>query len=302
MTIKIPDKFMGVPLEGAIERYLAKDNIPAQAFTPVSPINNPRSYLILPGKTNGDYLYPDLNVEITRLGYDNEVENAAKKLGLTLKNTQKENNKKEFIGNIKWENALKLNLTLNSLTLNLRQFLDFIALLKSGRAFYADGTPADKKIIDNLLDEILTIRSPYRAEWFDADFKVKNNKLYINYAHKLINGNLTPQKSELLEEYLTDDKQIDLDDLLINSTKQGLPKKNVKNGSLSYFASDNDNNSVAGFFANSGRFNLSCDGDPQNSKFITNEIGWLGMVYAAKIIKCILTLIYIIKFILMKIC
>ena len=238
---------------------------PTQAFTPVSNIDNPRSYLILPEKTHGDYSYPDLNVEITRLGYDNEVENAAENLKLTLKNTQKENNGKEFIGNINWEQALKLNLTLNSFALSPRQFLDFIALLKSGKAFYADGTPADKKLMDNILDEILTVRSPYRGEWLDADFKVKNNKLYINYAHKLINGNLNPQRSELLEEYLAADKQIDLDNLLINSTKHGLPKKNVKEGSLNYWAPDNDNNSVAGFDACSGRFGLVCGRYPQGS-------------------------------------
>ena len=96
------------------------------------------------------------------------------------------------------------------------------------------------------LQNLTEIRDPLRGEWLDADFKVKNNKLYINYAHKLINGNLNPQRSELLEEYLAADKQIDLDNLLINSTKHGLPKKNVKAGSLHYWAPDNDNNS---FFA-----------------------------------------------------
>ena len=66
-----------------------------------------------------------------------------------------------------------------------------------------------------------------------------------------------------MEEYLAADKQIDLDNLLINSTKHGLPKKNVKEGSLNYWAPDNDNNSVARFGAGSGWFYLVCGGDPR---------------------------------------
>ena len=237
-------------------------------FTPTnSGINNPKSYLILPGKQHGDYSYPDLLVQTTRLGYDPEVENIAKKLNLTLSDTGTENNGSGFIGNINWEQALKLNLSLDSFTLNPRQYLDFLALLKSGNAFYADGKKADKNALDNILDEIITKRAPYRAEWLDADFKVKNDKLYVNYNHKLVGNDLVPQKSELLEECLMEDKTpgIDLDNLLINSTKQGLPKKNVSSGSLYYWYPRSDNNSVARFNADSDRTWLYCDGYPSSS-------------------------------------
>jgi len=52
---------------------------------------------------------------------------------------------------------------------------------------------------------------------------------------------------------------------------------------------------VARFNANSDRANLNCNRDPQSSKFIKNEIEVLGMVYAAKALKCILILICIIN-------
>ncbi len=232
-----------------------------------SKVDNPKSYLILPGKQHESYSYPDLLVQTTRLGYDKEVEKIAKKLNLSLSNTGTENNGNKFIGNINWSIALKLNLSLNSFTLNPRQYLDFLTLLKSGNAFYANGNKTDKTVLDNVLDEILTVRNPYRAEWLDADFKVKNEKLFINYGHKLVGNDLVPGKSELLEECLMEDKTpgIDLDHLLINSTKQGLPKKNVSGGDLYYWCPDKDNNSVAGFYADSARTWLNCGRFPSGS-------------------------------------
>ena len=226
-----------------------------------------KSYLILEGKNHGKYSYPDLMVGTTRLSYDDEVKKAAKKLNLTLQNTQEENNGTNYIGNINWNDALKLNLTLDSFTLNLRQYLDFLKLLKSGKAFYADGTKADKKILDNILDEIIKVRNPYRSEWIDADLKFNNNELSINYDHKLVNNQLVPQRTELLEDCLIEDKTpgIDLDDLLINATYQGLPKKNVKSGSMYYWCPDKDNNSVAGFNADSDGTDLSYGWDPADS-------------------------------------
>ena len=53
----------------------------------------------------------------------------------------------------------------------------------------------------NLYNEITQVREPWRGEWLDADFKVKNKQLYINYNHKLdSNGNLVPEKTEELEK------------------------------------------------------------------------------------------------------
>ena len=236
--------------------------------TKASNISNPKSYLISPGKVHGNYSYPDLLVSMTRLGYDNEVDRAAKKLNLTLQNTAAEQTTNQgYIGKINWHSALKLNLTLDSFTLNIRQYLDFLNLLKSGKAFYGDGSKADKKVLNNLLDEISTVRDPWRAEWLDADFKVKDDKLYINYNHKLDNNKLKPQKTELLEECILEDRTpgINLDNFLMNATSQGLPKKNVKTGDLYYYAPDKDNNSVARFGAGSDRAGLYCFWDPSDS-------------------------------------
>jgi len=252
-----------------IAEELLNKSVPVNDSSPiVSNVANSKSYLILPGKNYRNYSYPNLLVSIARLSYDDEVEKAAKKLGLSLSNTATEKTTNQgYIGNINWPESLKLNLTLDSFTLNIRQYLDFLALLKSGKAFYADGSKTDKKVLDNILDEITAVRNPWRSEWLDADFKLKDNKLYINYKHKLVGNDLKPQKNELLEDCLMEDKTpgIDLKDLLINSTSQGLPKRNVKDGDLYYYAPDEDNNSVAGFGANSDWAYLDCDWYPSDS-------------------------------------
>ena len=142
--------------------------------------------------------------------------------------------------------------------LTIPQFILFINYLKS--------SPSNQEY-QNILDEILTVRNPWRSEWLDADFKVINDKLNINYNHRTINGKLKPQNSEPLEECLMQNKTpgIDLDSWLRNPTKQGLPRKDVKDGGLYYWCPMSDNNSVARFVANSDRAVLNCDWDPQYS-------------------------------------
>jgi hypothetical protein len=243
-----------------IAEQLLNEDIPVNKNTIISKVNNPRSYLILEGKTHDNYSYPDLLVGITRLGYDKEVEKAAKNLGLSLSNTATEQTTgKEYIGSINWGNALKLNLSLDSFTLSLRQYIDFLLLLKSGNAFYGDKSKADKKVLDNILDEILSVRDPYRVEWLDADFKLKDDKLYVNYAHKLVNNILIPQKTELLENCIMEDCEVDLSSF----NKQGLPTK--KGNSFGYWFPRSDNNSVARFLAYSDWAYLSCFGNPSLS-------------------------------------
>lgn len=106
---------------------------------------------------------------------------------------------------------------------------------------------------DNSLEiykDITEIRSPWRAEWIDADFKTKGKNLYIN----------SHQDSRLLDKNtLMEDKRISLEDYLEgNHTSQGLPSKKVKSGNLYYWYPRSDNNSVARFCADSDSANLYC--------------------------------------------
>ncbi|MFH1972465.1 MAG: hypothetical protein ABIJ18_03250 [archaeon] len=150
----------------------------------------------------------------------------------------------------------------------LRQFVDFLKLLKGGKAFNGQGNKIPKNQLEQILKEIIEVRAPGRAEWLDADFKVKSDILHINYNHRTVGGQLQPNQSEVLQPYLDQNKTpgIGLEYWLNNATsRHGLPPANTSDGSLYYWAPMSDNNSVARFDAYSGRASLSCDGNPRDS-------------------------------------
>ena len=120
----------------------------------------------------------------------------------------------------------------------------------------------------DVYNEIMQVRSPWRAEWLDADFKMKDGKLYINSNHIYNeNGDLNPQSSRILQKNtLMKDKTpgISLDSWLENPTKQGLPRKDIKEGDLYYWNPRSNNNSVAGFDAGSDGAYLFCSWNPSD--------------------------------------
>lgn len=123
-----------------------------------------------------------------------------------------------------------------------------------------------KKEDMNLYNEITQVKSPWRAEWLDADFKMKNNKMHIIY-HTFDNNGKIIQKSEKLDKAtLMNDKSpgISIDSWLEDSTSQGLPKKSTLSGELYYWAPIKDDNSVARFGAGSDGAGLGANGYPSN--------------------------------------
>ena len=145
--------------------------------------------------------------------------------------------------------------------LTIRQFVDFLKLLKSENVYDENKNRISDEETKLILDDILTQRAPYRGEWLDADFKVINNKLQVNYNHKYTNGELIPQKSEPLEACLMEDVYVDL----FSANRQGLPTKKSKSQEICFYYPRYDNNSVAGFGAYSGGVDLDCGGGPQGS-------------------------------------
>ncbi len=205
--------------------------------TPAVGIVNPKDYIILEGRTHGKYSYEDTLVAMNR--------------------TYQGKN---------WNDAHIACANENRYMLTIRQFVDFLNLLRTGKVHDGRGSLIkDKSKIEGILDEIYKVGGNWRSEWLDADFKVQNEKVVMNYEHRMKNGVLTPNRSnEVLEGYLAQNKQpgISLDDWLARATYQGLPPANVKNGELYYWQPGKDNNSVAGFCAGSVRASLSCGGYP----------------------------------------
>ena len=229
---------------------------------------NLEDYIVLEGKQHGSYSYPDLYVAQHRLSLTPEIETSARTLNLQIQNTAQELTGNHYIGNINWEQALKLNLKANNTTLTLRQAADLIYLILDGiegkrKVYNGKGQELNKDKLVQTYNELFEIRDPWRGEWLDADFKVHNSVLHINYEHKLdANGNLKPQRTEPLEYCLMEDKRVDIRSWIENSTFQGFPTKKVKEGIFNYWYPRSDNNSVAWFVAGSGWAFLVCDWVP----------------------------------------
>ena len=143
----------------------------------------------------------------------------------------------------------------NSLMLTIRQFVDFLNLLKSGKAYDENKNKIPDKESQLILDNILTQRDPFRGEWLDAKFRKIDNKMYI----ESINSETTVQP---LGDCLILNKmpRIDLDYWLANANSRGLPPKNTPDGKLYYYFPKEG--TVAGFGAYSGGVGLDCSGGP----------------------------------------
>lgn len=202
-----------------------------------------QKYIILEGKSHGSYSYPDLLVSIER----------------------------SHIG-VNWFNAHKALHEESSTMLTLRQYVDFLYLLQSGKAFYGNGMRIDYGKLIEIAYNILGIDKLWRSEWLDAffNFEKVDNSLHINYNHMFIHGQLQAQNSEKLEDYLDRDERpgINLDEWLTKATVQGLPPKGIDKGNLYYWTPTIYNNSVAMFYTGPRGPNLSCDAVPSDSDLL----------------------------------
>ena len=136
------------------------------------------------------------------------------------------------------------------------EFLDLLRVLQSRNVKDGLGNKLSPLEVDTLYKEITERRSPWRGEWLDADFKVINDSLYINYGHQVNqDGTLVPQVSERLETCVIKNSYVDL---LGSANRQGLPTKTSEKRDFYFCYPISDNNSVAGFFANNDWVYLNC--------------------------------------------
>lgn len=214
----------------------------------------PGDYVILEGRSHGNYEYPDLLVAKHRLRSDEWTDEVAYILGLGLMDTALEKCGHPYIGNINGEESLKLALLLNHFVLNLRQGIDFKLLLNSKKVFSDTGKKLSSLEIEAINDEIFGLRNPWRAEHLDA--RSNNGQIfYDHYLNKYFE--LVPERSEDLKECVRKDGIIDLS----SCNEQGLPTKEGKD--LDYLHPRN--NAVARFSAGSGGAGLNFRLSPQDA-------------------------------------
>ena len=160
--------------------------------------------------------------------------------------------------------------------LTIRQGIDLIKLLKSRKVYDGLKAKLNDAEVQQILNEIIEIKDPWRSEWLDARFIKNNNELYL-----LQENGYDSSKSGKLEDKIVAKSTIKINPLMqdtkfnINDTdKYGLPTK--EGTELNYWYPRE--NHVARFYANSSRAGLDCYGDPDNSD---SELG----VRRAKILK-----------------
>ena len=234
------------------------------------------NYVILEGRD-----HPDLLVSMHRLTLSEALPASVKyNLVKTLFNRAgKDDNGNQnpldpsgFLGYLTNGEAQKI-VTCSTITIPLQytfvpdidQFRRFLGVLRSRKAFDGTGKRIRKSRLNEVLDDITKVREPYRGEHLDGLFSRKDEKLQITY-HKFNSDGRLESVTELLDEdTLIEDRTpgISLEDWINNPTFQGLPRKNVKSGSLYYWCPKE--NFVARFGANSGGADLSCDEDPSDS-------------------------------------
>lgn len=232
----------------------------------VCPINDPENYIYLPGRTYGNYSYLDSLVAMHRLSYDDShVQEAAKRLNLELKNTSEERNRRGYIGKITWDEALKLNLVMGNYTMGQRHGIDFLLLLKEGieekiPIFNGLKKQIPLTTLNEIYDEIISVRDPIRGEWLDADFGFMNNKFWVYSEHILKGKILESRRKEILLPCLMNErKKIKL----ISCNEQGMPTKKGKD--IAYSCPVKHRQSVARLVAYSDRAGLGCGRDPSES-------------------------------------
>lgn len=237
-----PKPIVPVNLEGLddIAKSLLENSVPefnttAPPTGTVAPVEEPGSYIILPNRKHGSYEYPDLLVPTDR--------------------THKEKN---------WHQTQESLYLDSAYMITPRQFVDFINLLRSGNAYNGLGVKLDTKRVKAILDDILEKKDPYRAEWLDARFAQSGKTLNVMY-HKIKSDGSIEDVTEPLQECLMEDKQpgISLDYWLRNATPQGLPPKNISDGSIYYWHPKDK--AVAGFWADSDGVVLVADRGPADS-------------------------------------
>ena len=178
--------------------------------------------------------------------------------------------KQQSYSNLKWADAIfKLNenkLFMPTIPLMMKH-LENVIQAKEGKVKLYDA--GGKEISKDETAKIYDSRTKSANgiwTWLDADFKVVDGKLNINYNHKFVNNELKPANSEQLLPCVMKDCYVDL-----TFNKQGLPIKEsgtqsyLQGKNINYWNPRSDNNSVARFWASSDWANLYCNWNPDNS-------------------------------------
>ena len=216
-----------------------KEEIKQVVHQPINAIQNLDRYILLEGRDNGDScIYPDLLVSMDK-----------------------------SYPRMSWYETHAALSREGSYMLTIRQFVDFLNVLKSGKAFDGKGNLLGKIESETLFDEIVArANSGGRSEWLDAKFSRKGlaQRLYIT-AHNIQSSGISDETTEPLDNCLRWSRKHGKSGLAINfwldsPTLQGMPRNNAPDGDIYYLRPKNGK--VARFSADMDRVIFNCREDP----------------------------------------
>ncbi len=145
-------------------------------------------------------------------------------------------------------------------------FVEMLNHLRSGKKVHDEnGERLSRKTIDGILDEVCGVREPWRGEYLNARFSMKNGNMMIS--HVVFDSKGMPQEvlEELDPDTLMEDRLpgISLNDWLKRATPQGFPRKRVGRGEVVY--THPEDGRVVGVGADAGRFGVDCDWGSRDS-------------------------------------
>jgi hypothetical protein len=111
-------------------------------------MQTPPKYLKLEGRQHGDYSYPDLLVPLEKTKIHVDWDSPAR---LSDKPFRTYNDQEKT-----WDKTLQKLAHNGEYVLTIRQFIDFVTLLKSNVAYDEDGKKVDPNILEEHLERILT--------------------------------------------------------------------------------------------------------------------------------------------------
>ena len=237
MIIKIPDQFMGKPIEGAMEKILNGSPSPVT----VSPVQ------VAPPRTNAPnlngYVYvPSINLYVA---------------------------KNRDLNGLTWNQATdkiyNQGVNVAGQRAEMPTPFEFMSYLKHISAGPVKGLPESER--QEIINDILKVGN-YRGNWLNAKF-VKRAKGFNNLGIETFSFDASGKATKNiipLEQCLWQDGWADINSM----NNQGLLTKSYgssyEQGKNAHFWYPREN-AVAVFDAGSDRANLSCDGDPDNSYF-----------------------------------
>ena len=240
MKIKIPDTFMGKPIEGSMQRVL--DGIKDGTLPPIPP--QPPEQL------------PQVKAKIQLSDY------------IAIPNTKTLIIRNEICKGKDWEEthfALDADGLFMPPPKLFRQYFNSVvdAFNKKTNLFYGNGNPLSFDEVEDLYKYLTTNHKHGCGTWLDAYFPAGSgfNNLDMRTEHKVVNGKLQPGRILSLDECLSEEGYV----LITDMNNQGFPMKksdrNYEQGKNIYFFPPM-NDCVGGFEADPVWAGFGCGWDP----------------------------------------